>query len=417
MPRLAYRDPLTDLPNRALFNDRLRVAIEVAKRVGSAPHRAAHGPRPLQEHQRHARPPHRRPGAAAGRAAAGGACVRKSDTIARLGGDEFAVLLLNADVDEARGGRSKIMRGAGGADRRSASTRSTCAPASASRASRRTARMPTTLLRHADAAMYAAKRANRGVAVYEPRIHELRRGASCRCCRELRQAIERGELRLVYQPKVPCRRGESRPASRRWCAGSTRRRAWCPPDRFIPFAEQTGFIRTITALGDRCARRARPRAGARRRRACKVSVNISVQDLLEPGADRRAARLRSSATSCRPQLLCLEITESGGDAGRRARDRDAASACTRSASAARSTTSAPATRRSPTSSSSPVDELKIDRSFIRNLVSDAEGPRDRALDHRPRAQPRARRWSPKASRTRRPRICCATSAATRCRAT
>ena len=63
---LAHRDSLTNLPNRMLFNDRLRTAVELGKRSARRPDRAGDGPGPLQVHQRQARPPRRRSGAAAG---------------------------------------------------------------------------------------------------------------------------------------------------------------------------------------------------------------------------------------------------------------------------------------------------------------------------------------------------------------
>jgi HAMP domain-containing protein len=62
--RLAYRDVLTDLPNRALFNDRLHVAIQYNETRPGVARGAAHGFEPVQNHQRHARPSHGRPGAA-----------------------------------------------------------------------------------------------------------------------------------------------------------------------------------------------------------------------------------------------------------------------------------------------------------------------------------------------------------------
>src|SRR5204862_414363 len=82
-----------------------------------------------------------------------------------------------------------------------------------------------------------------GLTVYEPRIHELRE-EELSLLSELRQALDQGHLRLVYQPKVSVGRGEVTgvEALVRWMHPQ---KGAIPPDRFIPFAEQTGFIRTI----------------------------------------------------------------------------------------------------------------------------------------------------------------------------
>jgi diguanylate cyclase (GGDEF)-like protein len=367
--KLAYRDTLCDLPNRLLFNDRLSVALEGAKRTGAPVSvllmdldRFKHvndtlghpmGDRVLQQ--------------VAKRLAV---LVRKSDTTARLGGDEFAVLLVNAGVDEARGVARKII----------AALELPIVVGEHSldvRTSIGIAGFPVhgadveTLVRYGDTAMYAAKRGNTGLAVYEPHMHEQRE-EQLTLLSDLRQAIEHGELRLVYQPKIALLGGMTTgvEALVRWKHPS---KGMISPDRFIPFAEQTGFIKTITAwVIDAAVRQgaAWQEAG----RSIRISVNISAQDLLKPElADQLAGALERHSLPA--ELLGIEITESGV-----------------MQDAARATEVLKGIERLGVGCSIddfgtgysslaylkllPVDELKIDRSFIRNIVRDAK---DRAI--------------------------------------
>jgi diguanylate cyclase (GGDEF)-like protein len=367
--RLAYRDPLSDLPNRTLFNDRLRVAIEAAKRSGATltvllmdldrfkniNDTLGHhiGDLVLQQVAQRLT-----------------ALVRKSDTTARLGGDEFAVLLNSAGVEEAHSVAQKIVA-------LFESPISVGQQALDVGASIGVAGFPAhgedadTLLRHADAAMYAAKRANIGVAVYDPHMHE-RREEELSLLSELRQAIDWGELRLAYQPKVDLSRGEVTgvEALLRWQHPV---KGLLAPDRFIPFAEETGFVRTITSwVVDAAARQAAAWRAAGR--ALKVSVNISVHDLQNP---ELVAVLNAALERHRlpPELLALEITESGvmRDAGRAIemlKRVDAAGVGCAIDDFGTGYSSLAYIKQLK------VDELKIDRSFIRTLVSD---PKDRAI--------------------------------------
>jgi len=367
--KLAYRDPLSDLPNRVLFNDRLRVALEGAKRAGgrltvlimdldrfkNINDTLGHhiGDLVLQQVAQRLT-----------------SLVRKSDTTARLGGDEFAVLLIAAGVEEAQAVAAKIVAAlehpiAVGQHRLDV------------RASVGVAGFPVhgddpeTLLRHADAAMYAAKRSNSGVAVYESRIHQ-RREEELTMLSELRQAIDQGELRLVFQPKVAVARGNVTGAEAlvRW---QHPQKGLIPPDRFVPFAEQTGFIRTITAwVIDAAARQAALWRASDR--ALRLSLNISMQDLLNPElVDVLLAALERHRVP--PQQLCLEITESGvmQDAAHAVemlqRIHEIGVGCAIDDFGTGYSSLAYVKRLK-------VDELKIDRSFIRSLVSD---PKDRAI--------------------------------------
>lgn len=303
--RLAYRDALTGLPNRILFNDRLRTAIEVARR-GPVPltvlltdldrfkyvnDTLGHhmGDQVLQEVARRLE-----------------ALLRKSDTIARLGGDEFAILLNGAGVEEAGAVAKKIALAleepialAPHAVDIGASVGAACMPEHGEDAE--------TLLRNADVAMYAAKRANTGFAVYDPQRDE-RREQQLSLLSELRRAVDGDELRLVFQPKVALLDGglSGVEALVRWVHPE---RGMVPPVQFIPFAEQTGFIKTVTRWVIETAVR-QAAAWHAAGRSIKVSANLSVQDLLNPELPGIVAgaleRHRLPA-----RLLCLEITESG----------------------------------------------------------------------------------------------------------
>ena len=176
----------------------------------------------------------------------------------------------------------------------------------------------------------------------------------------------------MYQPKVDLASGRTIgvEALVRWAHPV---KGMIPPDRFIPFAEQTGFIRTITAwVIDTAA--AQGAVWLKRGRPMKVSVNISAQDLLsaELGQVVSAALDRHGLP---PQLLCLEITESGvmQDAARAIEvlRRMQGLGIGRAIDDFGTGYSSLAYVKQLS-----VDELKIDRSFVRNIVSDAK---DRAI--------------------------------------
>lgn len=367
--RLAYRDALTDLPNRILFNDRLGVAMEAAKRE--------HGPLAVllldldRFKQINDTLGHQTGDQVLQQTAKRlGTLVRKSDTIARLGGDEFIVLVGDCDTEEAREIADKILRaldepiviGEHALDVR-ASIGIAGYPADSED--------PDMLMRHADLAMYAAKRGNLGVAVYEA-AHGRHRMDQLSLLSDLRRAIENEELRLVFQPKIDMHSGEvvGAEALVRWLHPE---RGLVPPGDFIPFAEQTGFIKSITRwVIDAAARQcSRWRALGM---SLKLVINISVLDLLDPGMpDAILAELQRHNMSAR--CLGLEITESGV-----MQDQAAAVGILKRL---RSLDIDLSIDDFGTGHSSlayvkqlQVSELKIDRSFVRNLVQD---DKDRAI--------------------------------------
>jgi diguanylate cyclase (GGDEF)-like protein len=367
--RLAYRDALTDLPNRVLFNDRLGVAMKVAQRDrgglavllmdldrfkqinDTLGHHT--GDQVLQE--------------AAKRL---GTLVRSSDTIARLGGDEFIVLLNHCGMEEAKRIAEKILTAFDEAiviGEHSLDVRASIGIAGYPADSEDS----ETLLRHADLAMYAAKRGNLGLALYEA-AHGRYRMEQLSLLSELRRAIEHGELRLEYQPKIDMHTGQVAGAEAlvRW---QHPERGLVPPSDFIPFAEQTGFIKSITrwvidAAVRQCAR------WSQLGMSLKLVINISMQDLLDSGMpDAILAALQGNDVPARS--LGLEITESGV-----MQDQAAAVGVLKRLRALGIDV---AIDDFGTGHSSlaylkqlHVSELKIDRSFVRNLVQD---DKDRAI--------------------------------------
>ncbi len=293
--------------------------------------------------------------------------VRRGDTVARLGGDEFAVALPGADVAAAKGVASALRTVLDAPFQigdhllqRSASVGIAPAPTVDDDSAM------DTLLRHADVALYAAKRERLGQQVYDSALDTYspeRLGFIA----ELRAAIAAGTLTLHYQPQADLASGRVRgvEALVRWPHPE---RGLIPPDAFIPLAEQTGLIAPLTdwALGEairQCS--AWRRAGL----LLTVSVNLSVWNLHDVGLpDRIAALLRTHAVP--PASLRLEVTETAlmADPER------ALAVLTRLAAlglgvavddfgAGYSSLAYLKTL--------PVDELKIDKGFVHELATDA----------------------------------------------
>ena len=163
------------------------------------------------------------------------------------------------------------------------------------------------LLRCAELALECARREKRPLAVYEKTLKPEARD-QLSLLGELRLALERDELRLFFQPKIDM-------ATNR-VAGAEVLLRWQHPTRgllgpaaFVPFAEQTGFIRRMTRWTlDRAIAQ-----GAEWHRAGKplsLAVNISADDLDDPRLDSRVAGLLTRH-QLPPSLLTLELTESG----------------------------------------------------------------------------------------------------------
>jgi diguanylate cyclase (GGDEF)-like protein len=302
--RLAYEDRLTGLPNRALFNDRLQQAVQVARRNGSPLavlmmdlDRFKHindtlghavGDDVLREVGTRLR-----------------AALGESDTVARLGGDEFAALLTTGSEQRIVEVVRKVLRCMEQPIECNGQSLDVGASIGIARHPEH-GDAPGTLIRRADIAMYLAKAANCEYAFYDPE-HDGSRQEQLSLLGELRRALERNELIVFYQPKVDLATGRTKgvEALVRWMHPA---RGMVPPVEFMPVAERTGFVRTLTRWVLETALR---RCGQWLSEGIRlqVSVNISVRDLQNLELpDIVAALLASSRVP--PELVCLEITES-----------------------------------------------------------------------------------------------------------
>jgi diguanylate cyclase (GGDEF)-like protein len=164
-----------------------------------------------------------------------------------------------------------------------------------------------TLLRHADMAMYQAKNTHRGIAVFDPSGKVPESPAQLALAGELRQALVRGELQLYVQPKADAVSGEvvGAEALVRW---QHPQHGLIMPDEFIPIAERNGLIRTLTAEVLRAAITAATswdRAGI----GVSIAVNLSPRSLVGTELAAQVATLLADHEA-RPGLLTLELTES-----------------------------------------------------------------------------------------------------------
>ena len=163
-----------------------------------------------------------------------------------------------------------------------------------------------TLLRHADVAMYEAKRTNAGIVVFDKRYDQGSRDRLS-LMSDLRKAVDRDELTLDYQPKVSLRNasGHYMEALVRWRHPT---RGVVAPNEFIPFAEQTGYIRAITqwVLASAIAQCASWRAEGL---PMHVSINISARDVMDVQLPDRVVELLETH-GCAARWISFEITES-----------------------------------------------------------------------------------------------------------
>lgn len=303
--RLAYHDPLTELPNRARFAAVLRERLMSA---AGGRHAVAVLAMDLDRFQHVNDTLGHAIGDEVLRAVAErlGASMPEDALLARLGGDEFACILPGVDTAGATTVANSILAAMEtpfsvlgqpldvGLSIGVAST-----PEHAGDAA--------TLQRRADVAMHAAKQQRAGWRVYDPR-HDTAREEHLTLLGELRRAVEHGELRLHYQPKLSLSDGRvhSVEALLRW---DHPERGYVPPGSFIPFAEQTGYIKVLSAwVLEEAVRQASVWQASGL--ALRVSANLSARDLLVRDlADRVATLLERYRLAA--DRLCLEVTESG----------------------------------------------------------------------------------------------------------
>jgi diguanylate cyclase (GGDEF)-like protein len=162
------------------------------------------------------------------------------------------------------------------------------------------------LLRQADLAMHHAKRSALDVAVYDP-DQGSRAREHVDTERQLRLAMERGELLLHYQPLIDVATNDvvGAEALIRW---SHPERGLLPPGAFLPVAERTGQVVELGAIALRLGCRQVSRWEARGLRI-PVSVNVAVEQLRRGDLPAMVAHELAEA-GIEPTLLCLEITES-----------------------------------------------------------------------------------------------------------
>ena len=305
----ALHDPLTGLPNRRLLLDRITHALTRLERSGrtigllfldfdrfkqvndSFGHET--GDRALMEIARRLQ-----------------GCIRPSDTLGRLGGDEFILLCEEVEGEEQVVAIARRIQEAlvpplrAGIAPVSVTVSIGIALGTSGRDS------ASALIRNADAAMYQAKA--RGGARHEVFDEVLRSRAAIRLATEqaLRRALERGELRVHYQPVVALETGRLTgvEALVRW---EHPERGLVPPLDFIPVAEETGLIQSVGqwVIEEACAQAERWRLTNGRAAPSLMSVNLSPLQLVRSDlVEVVGAALRETGSA--PGRLCLEMTES-----------------------------------------------------------------------------------------------------------
>jgi diguanylate cyclase (GGDEF)-like protein/PAS domain S-box-containing protein len=368
----ALHDPLTGLPNRTLFNDRLEQALARGRRSGaglavvfidvdrfkvvndSLGHES--GDWLLQQI-----------GARLTQA------VRASDSIARFGGDEFVILFDHVSDEETamrltdRVRRELTRPFSLEADDDYFATVSLGVALSG----------PTSgaaeLVRDADAAMYRAKAA--GGANAELFDSDMRHAAveRLRTERALRRGLERGELRLHYQPiwSLASGRIEAVEALVRWERPG---HGLVPPGGFVPLAEEVGLMQAVGewVLREACRQAAAWRAELGEAAPLPVHVNVSSRELEQPDLPGVVASVLRDA-GLDPADLVLEITETGL---LERTDRPASVLRSIKETGVRIALDDFGTGYSSLSylERFPIDELKLDREFIARLEGRDEDP-------------------------------------------
>jgi len=366
--QLAFYDPLTNLPNRILLLERLNDRLHWAQRNNSLltllfldldrfkdvndnlGHDA--GDRMLQQVAERLK-----------------GCLRATDTVARLGGDEFVVLLpaLHGRTDIERLTRNILhaLRDPFPLEGQEIYTTSSIGAAL----------FPydgindQQLLKHADMAMYAAKeKGGNTCRFFSIDLHQ-RSSERLHLEADLRQALNRDEFHLEYQPQYDLASGRLTgvEALLRW---HHPQRGLVPPGDFIPLTEETGLIRP---LGEWVLRTACAQAGAWQRvgnRPLRLAVNLSPIQLNQPDlVDVVEEVLRQTGLS--PHLLELELTESAFmqnaddtiDTLTDLKIRGVALAIDDFGTGYSSLNYL---------KNFPIDRLKIDRSFVRDLLDDPD---------------------------------------------
>lgn len=309
--RLAFYDPLTELPNRRLLIDRLQHALAACSRSGkqgalllldldnfkdlndTLGHDA--GDQLLfQVAQRLV------------------TCVREGDTVARLGGDEFVIVLedLSADVQEAAATAKKsgelvlaVLR----QSYRLGRSEYFSSPSIGITLFGQRPETVDTLLKRADVAMYQAKSAGRNTLQFFDSALQASLEARTELEADMRLGIHQQQFSLYYQPQVDGnKRVFGAEALLRW---QHPRRGMVSPAEFIPLAEQSGFILQLghwvlqTACAQLVVWAADPRMSE-----LSLAINVSARQFRQIGFVEQVMDVVRE-TGARPERIKLELTE------------------------------------------------------------------------------------------------------------
>jgi diguanylate cyclase (GGDEF)-like protein/PAS domain S-box-containing protein len=359
----ALHDSLTGLPNRALLTDRLEQALNGTRRQGSklgvifldvdyfkvindSLGHSAGDELLLQAVHRIS------------------SVLRPGDTVARFGGDEFVVVCDNASTGEIESIAERVLEVISRPWMIGEVEMSVTASLGIVLADKDAT--AESLLRDSDAAMYLAKGLGRNRIEFFDEVQRSKAEIRLGVATALRHAIERDELRIHYQPiiDVGCGTMAGVEALVRWERPDT---GLVGPDDFIPLAEETGLIVPIGAwvLETACAQLVQ---WQRTMPALSLSVNLSVRQVLAPDiVDVVSDILRRSGVP--PHCVCLELTESVfmGDVeyfSRTLADLKALGVTLSIDDFGTGYSSLSYLKRFP------VDEVKVDRSFVDGLGTD-----------------------------------------------
>jgi diguanylate cyclase (GGDEF)-like protein len=292
--------------------------------------------------------------------------VGADSMVARLGGDEFAVLLAHSDAQAALAVAQRMAHAfeepLALEDQTvdlSAGFGVACWPDHAADAD--------TLLSRAEVAMYAAKHKTTVTQLYDAAL-DSSSTQTLSLLSELRRAVEQGELRLFLQPKIELatQRVVAAEALVRW---QHPERGLVPPILFIPFAEQTGFVRQLTLwMFEEVAKVWQSLQLVDQ--PLRIAINLSTRDLLDQEFPAKLDGLLAKH-QVPTQAFCLEITESAimddpqraehtlnrlSDSGFKLSIDDFGTGYSSLAYLKRL----------------PVDELKIDKSFVMGMEKDED---------------------------------------------
>lgn len=303
---LAYHDSLTQLPNRALFTDRLSQSLAKLNRSenllavcyfdldgfkqvnDTLGHEA--GDQLLYELSQRLR-----------------GCLRESDTIARMGGDEFALLLNDiSTIEECKLTLNRILDAIHipfmikeTMCNISASIGYTIAPLDDAE--------PEILLRHADQAMYLIKMAGGRNHMQFDAEHDRHTRDQLQTRTKIEQAIQHHEFKLFYQPKIDMRRGSvfSFEGLARWFTPSG---TMLMPSEFLPQIEHTD---SIIQFGEWVILEALRQLSIWHEMGLdtRISVNIGARHLAQPNFAERLRVLLDRYPRISPKRIMLEITE------------------------------------------------------------------------------------------------------------